>query len=74
MPGRVGPNDTNFIHLQQELNPLISTPLRPNFAIAPLFDQLWGPTALKGRGRGESEVGIDRSNYGIPACTCGKGV
>ena len=47
MPGHVGQNDTDFTLLQEELNAPTSRPLRPNFAIGPHFDQLWGPTAPK---------------------------
>jgi len=62
MPGHVGQNDTDFTLLQEELNAPIYRPLQPNFAIGPHFDQLWGPQPLNGRGRGEREMTIDRSN------------
>jgi len=61
--GHVGPNDTSFILLQEELNAPISRPLRPNFAIGPhFFTNFGGPQPLNGRGREEREVGIDRPN------------
>jgi len=48
MPGHVRQNDTDFTLLQEELNAPIFRPLRPNFAIGPLYlGQLWGPTAPK---------------------------
>jgi len=53
MPGHVGQNDTDFTYLQEGLNAPISRPLRPNFAISPIFDQLWGPTSPKWLGVAE---------------------
>ena len=61
MVGHAGQNDTDFTLLQDEVNAAISRPLWPNFAIAPIFDQLWGTTGSKRLGgTGEKEVGIDR--------------
>jgi len=51
MPGHVGPNDTSYILLQEELNAPISRPLQPNFAIGPPFlTNFGGPQPLNGKG------------------------
>ena len=63
MPGHVRQSDTDLTLLQEELNAPISRPLWPNFAIGPPFlINHGGPQPLNGRGRGEREVGIDRTN------------
>ena len=71
MPGHVRQNDTNFTLLQEESAPIFR-PLRPNFAIGPLYlGQFWGPTApIRWGAAGESDGGmIDLIEVYWPALT-----
>ena len=74
MPGNVGQNDTDFTLLQEELNALIFGHCGLMLQLAPCLTNFGGTQPLSGRGRREREVGIDRPNCGLLACTRGKGV